>query len=396
VNTSTKFLLAGAVLLSVGGMCVAHPGHPPIPTPTITVAANAQSVPFELFRGNRIVVPARINGHETHVMLDTGASMSSLNRSYARSIGLPEGFKIQAKGAGGITEAELISGLALQIGGYRTQNASVGVIDLTAVERSIGMPITAIVGRDFFNSAVISIDWAGKRLNISAPDAFKPAADATAVELAKKGPFNTISVSIAGAPPIDALLDLGNGGALGLPRTYWGSRPELSDLRSAGATQGGVGGMHSARAAMVPQVRLGGTTFASVPTILSESGNDDDPTQMANVGIGLLKQFKVDLDLGRGRIYLAHRADSPGFQRDRAGVRFDLAGDRLKVMFVSAEGPAAAAGLREGDEVVAVDGHAVTADYYHDEDWTRAAAGRKVILTRPDGSKLTITLADFY
>jgi hypothetical protein len=393
---SKKLLTGAGLVAAAAGMCVAHPGHPPIPTPTIAVAPNAQPVPFELFRGNRIVVPARINGHETHVMLDTGASMTTLNREYARAIGIPEGFKMMAKGAGGDIEAELVSGLAIELGGYSAHNASVGVMDLAPISHSIGMPITAIFGRDFFNSAVISIDWAGKRLRISAPDAFKPAARATAIELAKMGPFNTISVSIAGAPPIAALLDLGNGGALVLPRTYWGGRPELTSLRSAAASVGGVGGMHPARAALVPQVTMAGASFAAVPALLSESGNDTDPTQMANVGIGLLKQFKVDLDLGHARIFLAPRADKPGFDRDRVGVRFDLAGDRLKAAFVSADGPAAAAGLKEGDEIVAIDGRAVTPDYYSGLDWTRGNVGKRVVLTRADGSKVIVTLTDFY
>src|SRR5436305_6882287 len=98
----TKQLLIGAAtVVAVGGMCVAHPGHPPIPTPTVTVTDNGKPIPFQLFRGSRIFVPAEINGHSTEVMLDTGASMTTINRVYARSIGLPEGFKIQARGAGG-------------------------------------------------------------------------------------------------------------------------------------------------------------------------------------------------------------------------------------------------------------------------------------------------------
>lgn len=396
MKASTKLLVAGAAMLASGAMCVAHPGHPPIPKPTIMVSAKQQSVPFELFRGNRIIVPARINGHETRVMLDTGASLTTFNRDYARSIGLPPGFKVQAKGAGGNVEAELVSGLTIEIGSYRAQNASVGVMDLAPTQRSIGMPISVIVGRDFFNSAVISIDWASKQLKISAPDAFKPAADATAVDLAKKGPFNTIPISIAGAPPIEALLDLGNGNPLVLPKTYWDIRPELTALRTAGSRIGGVGGMHAARAAIIPQVKLAGTTIAAVPAVLSEAGNDEEPTQMANVGIGLLKQFKVDLDLGRDRVYLTPRADKPSFVRDRAGVRFDLAGDRLKTSFVSPEGPAAAAGLKPGDEITAVDGRAVNADYYSHADWTNGPAGTSVGLTRADGSQVTITLADYY
>ena len=396
MKTTAKILLAGAALLSFGALCMAHPGHPPLAPPTIVVADNANPISFELFRGNRIVVPARINGHDTQVLLDTGASLSTLNRAYARSIGVPEGFKIEAKGVGGVTEAELVSGLTLAVGGFQASNASVGVMDLSALERSIGRPISAIVGRDFFNAAVVSIDWGKKQIRIRSQAAFRPAVDATAIDLTRKGPFNTIPVSIAGGAPTQALLDLGNGSALGVSRTYLDAHPELAALHSATAQTGGVGGIHSARVATVPNVSLAGRTFASVPAIFSETGSDDEPTQMTNVGIGLLKQFKVDLDLGRGRIFLAPRSDSPPFDRDRAGVRFDLLGDRLKATFVSPEGPAAAGGLKVGDEIVAVDGRRVTAAYYQAPDWIVGEAGKSVQLTRADGTKVTVRLADYY
>lgn len=396
MTTPPKLLLAGAALISFGAMCVAHPGHPPLPTPVITVADNAQPIPFELFRGNRIVIAARINGHDTDVLLDTGASMSTLDRDYARSIGIPEGFKIQAKGVGGVTEAELVSGVTLSVGGFQASNASVGVMDLTALERSIGRPISGIVGRDFFNATVVSIDWAKKQIRVHSPEAFRPAADARPLELTKKGPFNTIPISIGGAPPTEALLDVGNGGSLVVSRSYLNGHPDIAGLRSAAFQTGGVGGMRSARLTTIPQVALAGVTFVNVPAVLAEAGNDDDPTQMTNVGVGLLRQFKVDLDLGRGRIFLAPRPDRPPFDHDRAGVRFDLMGDRLKAAFVSPDGPAAAAGLKEGDEVIAVDGRKVTPDYYRSGDWTRGPAGKSILLTRADGTKLKFTLADYF
>lgn len=387
---------SGLALIAAGGLALAQPHDGQPAPPKVSFAATSQAIPFQLFRGNRIIVPAKLNGHETNVLLDTGASATTIDRAYARSIGIPPGRKIVGKGAGGIVEAELASGITLEIGGMRLDKMNVGVIDLGMVSRAIGRPVTVVLGREFFNSAVVSIDWGESRLQLRSHEAFRPAGDANLLQLSRKGPFNTIPVSIAGAGQIDALLDLGNGGALVLPRTSWAAHPELANLHFAEGRTGGVGGLHPARSALVPQVTLAGKTFTNVPASLSESGNDYDPTQMANVGIGLLKQFRVDLDLGRDRIYLAPRSGAPPFDQDRSGTRLDLVGDRLKVALISPQGPAAAAGLKVGDEIIAVDGRKVTADYYNARDWTRGPAGKAVTLLRADGSEVKLTLADYY
>jgi hypothetical protein len=273
---------------------------------------------------------------------------------------------------------------------------SVGAMDLSGVSRAIGRPINIVLGREFFNSAVVSIDWAARRIRLSSPQSFRPNAGAIRLDLVRRGPFNTIPVSIDGAAPIEALLDLGAGGALSLPPTYWRDRPELAQLPYAEIQSGGVGVPHPMRAVTVPKVTLAGRSFSRVPAQLSVSGNDRDPTQMANVGIGFLKQFHVDLDLGQNRIYLTPRADAPPFDRDRAGVKFEFAANVLKVGFVSPQSPAARAGLRPGDQIVAVDGRRVGKDYYQALDWTRGPAGKKVMLERADGTKVQITLADYF
>lgn len=387
--------VAGAVL-AAGAIALAHPGQEQLAAPKAVFVSQSDSVPFELFRGNRLVATASINSHSTEVLLDTGAGATTLDRAFARSIGLPAGQKIEGMGAGGSVEAELVKGVSLDIGGLQLRDMTVAVMDLQPVARAIGRPINAVVGRELFNAAVVSIDWESSRMAIRSPAQFKPAGRAVAVPLERKGPFHTIPVSIAGGKTIQALLDVGNGSALTLPKGYWAAQPQIARLPFAQSQLGGVGGLHSARVVTMPQVTLAGRTFERVPTSLSDSGNNHEATEMANVGVGLLKQFHVDLDLGNDRIYLAPRNDAPPFERDRAGARFELAGDRLKTVFVTPQGPAAAAGLKAGDEIVAVDGRAVSTDYYQAADWSRAAPGRQVSLKRADGTKVEFALRDYY
>ena len=82
--------------------------------------------------------------------------------------------------------------------------------------------------------------------------------------------------------------------------------------------------------------------------------------------------------------------------RERAGVRTELDGDHLHVVYVSPEGPAAAAGLKTGDEISAVNGRKIASDYYVRPEWPYGPSGTAVALTRADGSIVRFKLADYY
>ena len=89
MRKSSAFLLAAASLLAIGGIALAHPQDGEFQPPEISFTAHQHTIPFELFRGNRIVVPATLNGHPTEMILDTGASATTVDTAYARKIGLP-------------------------------------------------------------------------------------------------------------------------------------------------------------------------------------------------------------------------------------------------------------------------------------------------------------------
>jgi C-terminal processing protease CtpA/Prc len=77
------------------------------------------------------------------------------------------------------------------------------------------------------------------------------------------------------------------------------------------------------------------------------------------VGGGLLRRFDITFDYGRQRLYFQPNAN---FNRpdayDRAGLWLNRADAGFQVMDVVAGGPAAEAGLKAGDTIVAVDGQA--------------------------------------
>ena len=371
---------------------------PANPSRRCHLAAGRGAVPFELFRGNRVVAAGTINGRPVEFILDTGAGMTTVDREFARSIGLPKGQVVSAQGVGGTVEAELVPGVSLTIGGLKLDKTTVLVIDLANVSKGIGRPVPVVLGRELFDNAIVTLDWNAGQMTVARPDWFVPPAGARLVELGRGGDrLNTIPVSIDGAPPVDAHFDLGSGSALTLPKSYWESKPGLAGLAYANSEAGGVGGMHGTRLVTVGKVMIAGQTFTAVPANLSESKSGHAVDQ-PNVGIGLLKPFRMTMDLGRDRIFLEPLAGPATFQRDRAGVRTELNGAGLELVFVSPQSPAAAAGLKKGDRLVAIDGRPVGADFFQGPfaSWNQRPAGERIPLTLADGRTVQLTLADYY
>jgi predicted aspartyl protease len=362
------------------------------------VSGTAATVPFELYRGNRVIVTGRFNGNEVETILDTGASITTLDRAFARRIGIAKGPTVDAYGAGGRVDAELVTDATLSIGGMTLEKMTVAVMDLSQVAQGIGRPVDIIVGRDLFNSTALDFDWSAGKLTITPAADYTPPAHATVVPVERRGPFNFVTISVAGLAPIKALLDLGSGGNLILPSDYWSDKPVLAGLRYADQQAGGVGGVHAVRAVTVPEVAFAGVRFANVPSVFGPDSKGNQPQHGANLGIGFLKQFDLTLDLGRDRLILRPLQARPEFERDRSGARLGMVGDKLDVLFVSPQGPAAAAGLKAGDRIVAIDGEPVGAGFYRTPlgTWNRRPSGTPVELTLADGRRTRITLADYF
>jgi hypothetical protein len=319
--------------------------------------------------------------------------MTVVDRAFAESIGLKGGRTIQAQGAAGMVSGEVAAGVALAAGGLRLTGLNVLILDMSSVARGIGRPIPVLLGRDAFKAGIVSVDFPRRRIRFGDRARFTPPRDTARLALGDSRGVPIIDIAIGGVP-MRAQLDLGNGSTLVLSKQAWASAPALADLRHAAGQVGGVGGMKPSRVVTLPEVTIGGMRFEHVPATLNE-----DPAALpvtgANVGIGMLKPFVLTIDWTGGALYLQGERTEP-FDRERVGARFELAGDRLRIAYVSPDGPAAAAGLKAGDEIVAVDGRRVDAHYYDHADWSRRPAGTQILLDRADGSRLRVTLADYF
>jgi predicted aspartyl protease len=375
-----------------------HAASAQIATPTVTaVAERSPVIPFELFRGNRIALTGRINGVETPMILDSGAGVTALDKAFAQKIGLTGGQKIEAQGTGGVQEAELFQNVTIEAGNLRISGATVVAIDLSQVAKAIGRPVPVVLGREMFVHSVIGLDFDRSELTLSPAEGFVAPAGATEVKMKRDGTLHFLPISVDGLPPVDAAFDIGNGGAISLSQEYHSKQPQFAKLPFAVSLAGGVGGLHETKRVTLPTVEIGGFTFNNVPADLG-SQPDGPYKGGANVGIQMLRQFKLTMDLGHDRIWLQRNGKPAEFPKDRSGLFTLLEGDHFNVLHVSAGSPADRAGLKIGDKLTAIDGTVVGPEFFNGRmsSWARGAPGTRVAVTKADGATVTLTLADYF
>ena len=101
------------------------------------------------------------------MILDSGAGVTTIDRDFARQIGLKKGISISAQGVGGVQQAELVQDVTVEVGNLKLSGVSVAVIDLDAIEKAIGRPMPVILGRELFMSSVVGLDFDKQLLTLS-------------------------------------------------------------------------------------------------------------------------------------------------------------------------------------------------------------------------------------
>jgi hypothetical protein len=360
-------------------------------------------LPFEFFNENRVYIQARVNGRETQVLLDSGAEMTVVDTAYARELGLKAQGQLAAVGSGGQSQAQLASGVDITVGHLRLSGLTVAIIDLAEVALRIGHPLPVILGKEAFNPLVVDVDFPNRKVAFHEARSFKAPPRAVRLPLVESvDGQREVQISIEGRPPIPVLFDVGNGGALSLYPAYWRQAGLLEGRPRSKTLSGAVGGFRESDVATLKSVRLAGATLRDVPTVFDDAGNSGSRSDrlLGNLGLGVLGRFRMITDYASDTLLLVPdaRALRQPFRKDRAGLVTRASEGRLEVLLVAPGSPAAAAGWKAGEAIVAIDGQKIGPGFEGTElaRWRFRPAGQKVALTLQDGSERRLTLKDYY
>lgn len=395
-----------ALLISAAASC----GQAPVSRAVATVAPKPgiaslspdtedRWVAFDLTPGNQIRFPLTLDGRTLVAILDTGVSVTVLSRKSAavdvarlRSGG-------EAAAVGGRVAIDWMATRAIAIGGLTLAGASVAVTDLPAIATGSGTAVDMLVGRDLTGGQALDIDYARRRFRLIASGRLPFTGSTAPLAISPQRRVYESAITLGGRTLKPMIVDTGDGSAITVTQAGWAAAG-LTRLPTTSAVAYGLAGPIVTTLAIVPALGVGTLAASSVEVRVEGAGGFSQGVGAAGrIGSGFLQNYRVLLDPGAGRMVF-----QPGPNAGRAplrstsGLLLGLERDRLKVLHVMANGPAAAAGWREGETICSVDGTPIASDYATSAmaAWSAGTPGRVVRLGVCGGGERTLRLARFY
>jgi hypothetical protein len=343
---------------------------------------------FEDLEG-AILVRARLvsaSGRDTSgvFVLDTGAGFLALDLGLARLLGIADG--------GSATAAVDLAArplARLELGGLQMDQVSpVLTLDAGVIRRVTGRPVLGLLGQALFRDRVVVLDYLEGTIVILPPgsstaspspagQALSAAAVAVPFRLAGDGKVLVSGwvTGRVGRPPGKVALIVDTGAtksvffraALDRRLPGWTAWPALRGLGAPTLT-----GDADAELVRVPGIEFrtpggaaarSGVDAAVLTGDLGRALADDVGEQVDGLlGYSFLKHYRIALDFPRGLLWLdpsrGDVVDRPE-EYSHPGLQLESVGETVRIFAVAEGSPAARAGIRAGDELVAIDGGSV-------------------------------------
>jgi len=335
---------------------------PPPPRPDFGFAAGAKSttVPFKLIN-NHMYVAVMLNGKGPYELLfDTGGS-NVITPTLAAELGLkPEG-ALQGSGAGEKSQDVSLVKIAREdVGQAHLDNQVFAVAALESFGLVEGRKISGIFGFEVFKRFIVRTDYEKNQIVLSDPEGWTYQGTGTRTDFKLKEVIPVVPGEIDGIAG-NFQLDTGSRDSLDLmtPFVDGNGLVRKYGAKLSGVSGWGIGGASHSWFVRGHSFTFGGVTVEDPVVGLSKqrAGALTDIYTAGNVGAGILKRFNITWDYPHNQIFFEKNSNyGTRDVFDRVGLWANLGEKGFDVVDVFDGGPAAEAGLRAGDTILAVDG----------------------------------------
>lgn len=320
------------------------------------------SIRFVQLTGGVILMHGQLVGYPDtlNFLLDTGSggiSLDSFTASYLQLKPVPSDRTI--RGIAGIRTVSFVNNQKLKLGNLVVDSLDFHINNYDILTAVYGERIDGIVGYSLLKRFIFKIDYDSSKIEIYSQGTMKyPKGGFLFRPLIATLPIQTLRVKDSRTVQSRFLYDIGAGLCMMLSTDFIEDSALLYKKRKMYYKEAeGLGGKIDMQMTVVKEVKLGPYRFRNVPVYIfkDEYNITSYPFLGGLVGSDILRRFNCILDYDKRNFYLmpnSHYLDQ--FDYSYSGIELYFINGEIIVGDVAAGSTAEAAGLREGDVVVAV------------------------------------------
>ncbi len=348
-------------------------------------------IPF-VMRDGLIFVDVSINDAKPLPFLFDSGAANALTPRAAAALGLTGQGSVPLNGAGEAqAQAQLARVRSFRLGPAELDDQQFVVVALPGLYAGGSDELAGVIGYEFLRRFVVRIDYHDRELTVWPADAGPPPQAGDHVRLYFDSRESYVRASVDGVEGYFGV-DTGDDGAVMLFKSFYADHSlpiELPGIPSSGI---GLGGAIPTLLTRVETLALGPFTLSHPLAEVggATAGGFASSRLAGNLGSQILRNFILTFDYPHQALYVAR---SPDFAYvmpyNRTGLALNSdANDVVSIGRLAPDSAAAKAGLRLGDQLLAIDGHDVRGlSFLTLADGITAPAGQRINLALSRGGK---------
>jgi Aspartyl protease/PDZ domain len=319
-------------------------------------------VPFTQLTGGVIIIKAMLNDFpdSLNFILDTGSSGISLDSGTAEYLKLkPTPTDKTIRGIAGIKQVSFLYNQKLKLPGLIVDSLNFHINDYSLLTSVYGEQIDGIIGYSLINRYILKIDNDSLNLSVCTKGPLryprggyllKPSINRLVAQDIRVKDNRTIYTK--------QLFDIGAGLCMIFSKEFIQDSSLFDRKKKVWIKQAeGIGGKVDMELSVLKEVKIGPYKFRKVPVFIFDDENNitSYPYMGGILGNDIMRRFNVILNYGAGDIHIIpNKHYNDLFDYSYVGLELYLINGIIIVGDVAVGSPAEAAGIFEGDQVVAV------------------------------------------